>query len=668
MVFMTELGENRDNRRRALEHDPRRVVVALLVLLMICVGNVCRQVSAQTRPQNGKPKASTSAQTPPGKQKDEYHRPEPTRPFTPQIPGSSRNRPDKVFLEYADSMVKPGGMDDADKQVVIGNVKFRQMGMWMFCDSAWYFPEQNSMDAFGHVRMEQGDTLFVYADKLFYDGTSRFARLRCGVTEPKVRMHNREVKLTTDSLDYDLRQELGWYAYGGELEDDMNTLTSEYGEYSPSTKNAAFYHDVVLTGTKNDFELTTDTLYYNTDTHIARIETLTEIHSTEDDIITTNGFYNTDTGVAELLARSIVMHTDSLNRTTTLEGDSIVYDPTTRISRAYSFRNLAKHPMPMVITDTVRKATLIGGFGIYNDSTREAMATEYPLMMEYSRGDTLFLRADTIETRMFEKMVPSYAAIMNKIAADSLRAHAPDSIGGIAGDSVSLMTIDSINTVAPADSLVEWHMAMAYPRARFFRKDLQGVADTIIYTEIDSILRLKRLPIVWNEERQVRGDTIIVHLQDSTADWARIPSKAMLMEHVEEDFYNQLHSDKMMMYFVDGGLERLEGEGSVQAIILPMENDSTYNRLVDAESSYLTINMKEGKGNELEKLKMWPEVTGNVTPLFMVKKSQKLLPGAVWLEALRPRREWYGGSVHWADDLGELPEELEKYFEQGENR
>lgn len=596
------------------DHDPKRVAWTLGIIILVCVFGLFRQVQAQKNVPSAKARTERKA----GQQKDEYHRPEPSRPIVPEIPSASRNRPDKVFLEYADSMVKhASGTEEC--QIVKGNVKFRQMGMWMFCDSAYYFPEQNSMDAFGHVRMEQGDTLFVYSDKLFYDGFNRFARLRCGISEPSVRLINRDVSLTTDSLDYDLRQELGWYAYGGKLEDTANILTSDYGEYSPATKNAVFYHDVELHGRENDFNLFTDTLYYNTTTNIARVETPSRIVSESDDILTSEGFYNTRTGVAELLSRSKVLHTDSLNRTTVLEGDSIVYDPSTRISRAFSFRDPRKRGAPVVITDTARNATLIGGFGIYNDSTREAMATEYPLMMEYSRSDTLFLRADTIRTWMLNR---------------------PDSV------------------VAGKDST--WHKAMAYPRARFFRSDMQGVADTIIFTEIDSLLRMLRKPIVWSEERQARGDSIIVHLKDSTADWARIPSGAMLMEHVEEDFYNQLHADKMLMIFDDGTLRHLDGEGSVQTIMLPMEADSTYNRLVDAESSYLSIDMENGA---LERLKMWPEVTGNVTPLFMVKKSQKLLPKAEWLGTLRPRREWYGGRIVWADDLGEIPEELELYFE-----
>ncbi|MBD5385650.1 hypothetical protein HDR69_04415 [bacterium] len=708
---------------RSPQHDPRRVAAALLILLVICAGSLVRQAYAQSPKgkaelqQKRSATSATSLTTPPptlpaGKTSgatrvvakgsgttlkdsaagDGFHRPEPTESFTPQIPGSSRQRPDKVFLEQADSIIKSAVIgDEAERQLVKGNVRFRQMGMWMFCDSAYYFPTLNSMDAFGNVRMEQGDTLFVYADKLYYSGTDRYARLRCGPTEPQVRMINRQVKLTTDSLDYDLASDLGWYECGGRLEDELNVLTSVYGQYSPSTDEAEFFHNVELHGEQNDFHMFTDTLFYNTKTKIARIESPTRIETTEDVIVTSEGFYNTDTGIAELMSRSMILHTDSLNRTTTLEGDSIVYDPTTRISRAYSFRMPGKHPRPMVITDTARKATLIGGFGIYNDSTREALATEYPLLMEYSQQDTLYMRADTIRTWVLEL---SPAVRVERRGEQLLRqmdtdpSTLPFNAGWTFGAGPDTLRLDLpllalpedgrdrrgefMTPVGPAvparqtegDSI--WHMAMAYPRARFFRKDLQGVADTIIFTELDSLLRMNRLPVIWSEERQLRGDTVVVHFNDSTADWARIPSKAMMMEHVEEDYFNQLHSDKMLMLFANGTLSRLEAEGSVQTIMLPMEQDSTYNRLVDAESSFLEIDLVDGA---LDRLKMWPEVTGNVTPLFMVKRSQKLLPKAAWLDAIRPKREWYGeeGSedVRWDDDLGEISPELEEYFETG---
>ena len=97
----------------------------------------------------------------------------------------------------------------------------------------------------------------------------------------------------------------------------------------------------------------------------------------------------------------------------------------------------------------------------------------------------------------------------------------------------------------------------------------------------------------------------------------------------------------------------------MQIIFLPQDNDSTFSRLVNAESSFLTMDVTDRK---LDKLKMWPEVTGATTPLFIVKPSQHFLPGFQWYESIRPRREWYGDRWHWDDNLGEVSEELELYF------
>lgn len=645
-------------------------------LVCVLIGSIVlfSITSLAQKPQGGtKPKPSQTSQTSktaPTKPKSEYTRPEPQHPLTPQIPSVSRYKKDFVFLEQADSLFRPRTATE-EMQIVKGNVKFRQGGLWMYCDSAYYYPERNSIEAFSNVRMEQGDTLFVYAHELDYDGVIRFAKLRCGPTREQVRLVNRDVTLTTDTLDYDMNMDLGWYSDGGRLEDKQNILTSVYGNYSTASKDAQFYENVFLRSKDDKFEMYTDTLYYNTLTHLARIETYTEIFGENDTIYTTKGLYNTESGIAELLSRSTVMHRDSLNRVTTLVGDSIVYDPETRITRAYSFRDPSKKATPMVITDTARKATLIGGFGIYNDSTREAMATEYPLMIEYSRPDSLYLRADTIRTWLVNRLMPvavntdsiknvvDTASLTDGLVMDSIAVtQAPDSVEV----TQAIDSVAPVRDIIPVDSVMrEFHVAKAYPRGRFFRKDLQGVSDTITFTEYDSLLNMTRLPIIWSEERQIKGDTIIVHFNDSTADWARLPHKGLLMENVDEDFYNQLSSDRMMIYLDGEGLRRLEGEGSVMTIFLPMEKDSTYSRFVYAESSYMDVDLTDGV---LDRLKMWPDVSGTVTPVGDVKQSQKLLPKAEWLGVLRPRREWYEEKMVWGDDLGEISEELERYFAQ----
>lgn len=694
-------------------HYRRMFVCSVVVVLTACfVINIGIKAYAQ----DVKRKAAV-------KKEETYTRPKPTRPIKPVIPGVNRYQQDKIFLEYADSLYKvQNWRDTTERQILKGNVKFRQAGMWMYCDSAYYYPELNSLDAFGNVKMEQGDTLFVYADKLYYEGNERMAKLKNGPSRSKVSLINRDVTLTTDSLDYSLAMELGWYEKWGTIDDKVNKLTSLYGEYSPGTKNADFYHDVVLVNNENNFTMLTDTLRYNTDTHLARIESTTEIQGANDTIITTQGVYDTQLGNAELLSRSMIIHRDSNNNITTLEGDSIIYDKVTRISRAYMFRDPDKHSMPMVLTDTAHRTTLIGGFGIYNDSTREALATVYPLLMEYSQNDTLFLRADTIRTYIVTEMVstgrrwtssgypekdgvPIIKASDFTIWLDSvffsivpqlvkaplqlLNAVIPtpkqnkttpkpepvilaDSVsddkqvvseGILSGEenpegvTVGELKIDSIS--APKDSIPkipkDFHVALAYHRARFFKQDIQGVADSMVFVERDSMMFMFRKPIVWSGERQVTGNRIDIHFNDSTADWAVLPESGMMSEHVDEDFYNQLAGKTLFATFENQTLKKLEVSGNVETIFLPQESDSTYNRMVTAESSFLTIELDS---NKMDRLKMWPEVTGKVTPIFLVKKSEQYLQKFRWWASLRPEREWYGNRLHWADNLGEVPDVL----------
>ena len=696
------------------------VALALLGLAWSWIGD------ARAQSARNKPKTET------------YTRPKPREPIKPQIPDVNRFQDDKVFLEHADSLFRPAN-EYEEFQIVKGTVKFRQGGMWMFCDSAYYYPEKNSMDAFGHVEMRQGDTLFVYADKLYYDGLEKHATLVRGPSRDKVELKNRTVNLKTDSLDYDVMNERGWYTTGGVLQDDVNTLTSIYGEYSPNTKQAKFRDDVKLVNNKDGYKLRTSELDYNTDTHIADINTHTVIEGANDTIVTTKGWYDTRTDHAQLTSRSTITHRDSANNVTWLEGDSIIYDKLTRLSRAYMFRDKSKHQQPMVLTDTARKVQLIGGYGEYNDSTRTAMATEYPLLIEYSRPDSLFLRADTILSYIVQEMVwPDSldnmlsAATRARLArfeslqqiADSMpvvlsllpykfqlpgwgetpklpeeseeqapvsersersepsepsEVSEPSDSVDCSNNSNSTDTLDSltaVDTVPPAppgpkldklgrDSAFmipkDFHVAKAIGKARFFNKDAQGVADTMIYVQHDSMMYMLRKPLVWSGERQVMGNRIDLHLNDSTVDWAYLPESGILGEHVDEDFYQQLSGTKMKAFIDNEMIKRLEVEGNVQTIVLPQESDSTVNKLVNAESSYLTIDFVDGK---LDHLKMWPEVSGTVTPIGQVKQSQKFLQGFRWLDMLRPQRGWYGDRVRWIDELGEVPEALEQWFRE----
>ncbi|MBE6287759.1 MAG: hypothetical protein E7099_06185 [Mediterranea massiliensis] len=288
--------------------------------------------------------------------------------------GQQERKKTRVDLLYADEA-------QADKyarpnvQLLIGSVKLRHDSMYMYCDTAYIFETTNSVEAFGNVRMEQGDTLFIYSDYLYYDGTTQLAMLR-----NHVRLINRNTELTTDSLNYDRLYDLGYYFEYGTLTDEENVLTSIWGEYSPSTKIAIFNHDVELVNPQ--FTLTSDTLKYSTDTKIATILGPSNIVSEANHIYSERGIYNTTTQQAELLDRSILT-----NEGKRLVGDSLFYDRALGYGEAF---------YDVRMNDTINKSMLTGNYCYYNELVGDALATDRAVAVDYSQGDSLFMHGDTL--------------------------------------------------------------------------------------------------------------------------------------------------------------------------------------------------------------------------------------------------------------------------------
>lgn len=601
-------------------------------------------------------------------------------PIRPTIPTANRNQTGRVFLERADVLKKAA---DADYQIVVGNVEFRRGGMFMYCDSAHFYDSPGAIEAYGNVRMEQGDTLFVYADELDYADTTQLAVLYADFGK-KVRLINRDVTLNTDIFNYDLGIDLGYYEVGGVLTDPKNRLTSWYGEYSPTTKDALFRDRVELHSLRDGdtLDIFSEQMLYNTNTHIAILDTVSTIVSKDGTIHTTDGVYNTDTQQADLYRRSLVVAKNG----NTLTGDTLYYDQQTGFGEA--FGNIE-------MVDTAKKVTLLGDYGFYFEMSDSAKVYGHALAKEYSQSDTLYLHGDTISTfrRVFltekpEETIPPVPAVdsilPDSVAAESLPLESlpldslppvalpadsviPDSIAVDAAVVDSVVVDSIVPEIAAPDSIaavmvpaappkaVEMvadtvHYMVAYPNVKFYRVDLQGLCDSMTFVSKDSLLHLDRHPVVWNENKQIFGNKIILHLNDSTVDWARLPDFGFVAEHIDEEFYNQLTGKEMFATFENGELRHLDVSGNVQAIMLPQENDSTYNKIANLESSYMAADFLN---QELRRMKLWPETSGTMTPLYLAKKQLYYLPQFRWFEPLRPRKP---------EDVFIIPKEMRDLF------
>lgn len=299
---------------------------------------------------------------------------------------------ERVELLHADNW-RYDQYEYPDAQRLSGNVRFKHGGMYLSCDSAVFFQVSNSFEAYGHVRMLQGDTLSLTSNILYYRGDDQMAEARENVV-----MKHRMQTLYTDSLNYDRLYGLAYFFEGGKLEEGDNVLTSDWGEYHTDTRLSTFNYKVELNNPK--FRLITDTLHYDTNTKWAEVIGPSNIYSGENRIYTEHGFYNTQSEQVKLFERSKLFGDES-----EMEGDSIFYDKKTGDMRA--FRNVH-------YDDKKSKYMLLGDFCTYNELTGAALSYGKALAKDYSnQSDTLFVHADTLRLYTYNIRTDSIRRVLH---------------------------------------------------------------------------------------------------------------------------------------------------------------------------------------------------------------------------------------------------------------
>src|SRR5690606_4508193 len=70
----------------------------------------------------------------------------------------------RIEIEQADYWEAAGDIAPNASRLV-GNLRIRHESMLLWADSAYTYSDNNRVDAFGNVRINQGDTLNLYANK-----------------------------------------------------------------------------------------------------------------------------------------------------------------------------------------------------------------------------------------------------------------------------------------------------------------------------------------------------------------------------------------------------------------------------------------------------------------------------------------------------------------------
>src|SRR5688572_24999989 len=195
----------------------------------------------------------------------------------------------KVKLQKAGKLL--GGIKNGDRiDRVIDDVVFVQNTTTIYCDSAWFYKSKNMVEAFGRVRIVEGDSVTITASHLEYDGNKKKAKLRNNVVFTKLAT----ATLYTDFLDYDRPANEAYYFNGGKLVDSINVLTSRKGYYHVNSNLASFKKNVKVTNP--DYSMTADSLQYNSKSKTIFFVSETKVvNKDSSSLIYKSGRYNTVT-------------------------------------------------------------------------------------------------------------------------------------------------------------------------------------------------------------------------------------------------------------------------------------------------------------------------------------------------------------------------------------
>ena len=498
----------------------------------------------------------------------------------------------RFYIKHADKLYKNQLAPDAE--ILVGNVHLKKDAVTLWCDSARYYNESGSFDAFGHVLVKRADTLSLVCDTLFYDGASRTTQALNNIT-----LKNRKSRLVTNQIDYDELTGVAVYTNGGTLYRDGATLFSEWGEYNTITDYASFIQNVQVNS--NGTNIYSDSLNYDLKTKDADFLGNVILKTEEYDIVSTRLLYNTGSEMATIVAPTNITNTDGtfiysekgtydvkndagnlltgsyiIHDMRTISGDSLCYDKVKGINEA--FYNVK-------IIDEENRLTLTGGHCWYNEQNGDAMATDSALVMDWSEVDTVFLHADSLKLFTYN------------------------------------INTDSVHRIL-----------RAYHKVKLFRNDIQAVCDSLVFVQCDSCTYLYGQPIVWQENNQITGEEIRAFNNDSTIRLVRVINQAMIVECLDSISYNQISGREILAYFEAGKLIRNEAHGNVIVDYFFDEENGGRIGMNYSESSDLKVFMKDQKVN-----KIWmPATTGTMYPADKIPLDKRYLPGFAWFESIRP--------------------------------
>ena len=478
-------------------------------------------------------------------------------------------------------------------QILAGNVRLKQGNSIFECDSCVITKRINLFEAFGNVHINDSDTAHVYSDHLRYLTDKKIAYL-----DGNVKLTDGKGVLTTPTLDYDMNTKVGIYRNGGKVVNGKTTLTSEEGYYYADIKDVYFKKNVKLKDPS--YDLQSDSLLYNTGTEIVRFiaETLVK-DSTNRTIKTREGFYDKRTGKAEFGQHPIITDKDIQ-----VTGERIISDDSLGITQIFGRG---------IIVDTANKTTVIADTIFYNKKNESFLAFAKPLMIVEQEQDSIFIAADTLFSARLTDLYGSKDSVAKKDTLKEVKI-------------IDTKTKDSTNRYFEA-----------FRNVRIFSDSLQAVCDSMFYSFKDSVFRLYDDPVVWSQENQITGDTILLFTKNKKADRMQVFKNSFIASFVKPEIFNQVKSTRMDAYFIDGNIDSVRARGSAECVYYIQDEDSAFTGINQSNAELMDVYFKE---KELQRVVFRTAVKGTIWPMKQKTPKEMHLQNFKWRDAERPKTKY----------------------------
>ncbi|HDR68380.1 MAG TPA: organic solvent tolerance protein OstA [Bacteroidaceae bacterium] len=379
---------------------------------------------------------------------------------------------------------------------------------------------------------------------------------------------NKETTLVTNYLDYNRETGIGYYLGGGKITDKDNILTSKQGYFYTNVDEFIFKKDVVIE--HPDYNILSDTLKYNTTTEIAYFYGPTEIIGEDSYIYCEKGWYDTRVDKS-LVTRNAYL----IDKSTWLKGDSLYYEGGIGFGRATG---------NVQLIDSAQNLILSGHYGIYYKETQYAMITDSALMIQVEDADSMYVHADTLKS------------IQNPDIQEQSR------------------------------------ILKAYNRVKFFRSDIQGVCDSLVYIEADSTFHFFGSPVLWSDENQLTAGKIEILMKNKELNEMYMRDNSFIASQEDSTKFNQIMGKMMTGFFKENKLSKVLVSGNGQTIYYGVDNDEIIG-VNKTECSDLIIYLKE---NKISRVNYIANPKGTYYPIHLFSPDEAFLSDFTWNVSWRP--------------------------------